>query len=104
MVDVDLELGKIIISATALAKAAAGLVDSHRKLEGELAYQEGTVLPRIRIDLSDAIKVIKKLLDNPAPTGMSMWSQEEIEARYKRHEVAVIEARAYIATHKDVKE
>jgi hypothetical protein len=35
------------------------LQDSHMKLEDELTYQEGTVLPKLRAELDEAIRVIK---------------------------------------------
>lgn len=41
------------------ARWAKDLLDSHKKLEGELAYQEGTVLPQLRADLGKAWLVIE---------------------------------------------
>lgn len=58
---------------------------------------------RNKIALDEAIRVIVKLLTNPIPTGMSMFSQREIEARYKKHETASDEADAFLARMKEKK-
>ena len=79
-------------SANAALKALEGLQDSHKILEGELAYQEETVLPKLRgrnRDLESAAKSAVGVMEDAVDQGdqgAKEWLRKWKEIIYKELE------------------